>query len=112
MPEQPVPRPNFRNLEIWPLRTERLSIRPAELEDAAGLWVHRGLPEVGTWLGWHPVDREDWDATYPSKYLDYLIVERNGGYRQKRVDSAGRVHPLPPQPLRSQSPSVASRPVS
>ena len=78
MPEQPVPRPNFRNLEIWPLRTERLSIRPAELEDAAGLWVHRGLPEVGTWLGWHPVDREDWDATYPSKYLDYLIVERNG----------------------------------
>lgn len=78
MPEQPDARPNFRNLKIWPLRTERLSIRPAEPEDAAGLWAHRGLPEVGTWLGWHPVDRKDWDDTYPSKYLDYLIVENNG----------------------------------
>ena len=30
------------------------------------------------WLGWHPVDRADWDETYPSKYLDYLVVELNG----------------------------------
>ncbi|MEA5118204.1 MAG: GNAT family N-acetyltransferase [Propionicimonas sp.] len=69
--------PAFRTLP-WPLRTERLTLRPAELDDAAALWLHRGLPEVGRWLGWHPVDRADWDATYPSKYLDYLVVEHEG----------------------------------
>jgi RimJ/RimL family protein N-acetyltransferase len=67
----------FRGLK-WPLRTQRLILRPAELDDAEALWVHRGLPEVGRWLGWHPVDRADWRITYPEKYRDYLVVEHEG----------------------------------
>lgn len=68
----------FRGLVIWPLETPRLTLRPAELTDSAALWRHRGLPEVGKWLGWHPVDRADWDVTYPEKYRDYLVVELEG----------------------------------
>lgn len=78
MHEQADNSTNFRNLDIWPLHTDRLTIRPAQLEDTADLWVHRGLPEVGTWLGWHPVNRADWDATFSSKYQDTLIVESGG----------------------------------
>lgn len=77
MAHAPDSLPAFRELD-WPLRTERLLVRPAELEDGAALWRHRGLPEVGRWLGWHPVDRADWDATYAEKYLDYLVVEHEG----------------------------------
>lgn len=73
-----APVPAFRKLEIWPLETERLTLRPAELADGEVLWLHRGLPEVGMWLGWHPVDRDDWNKTYPEKHADYLVVELNG----------------------------------
>ena len=78
MPEQPDTIPAFRQLNIWPLRTERLTLRPAELSDGEVLWRHRSLPEVGMWLGWHPVDRNDWDETYAAKYADYLVVELDG----------------------------------
>lgn len=67
-------RKTFRALP-WPLETERLSIRPAALDDGEALWAYRRFPEVGTWLGWHPVDRADWDAAYADKYPDYLVVE-------------------------------------
>lgn len=67
----------FRDL-VWPRPTQRLMLRPAELDDAEALWEHRGLPEVGRWLGWHLVDRSDWHATYPEKYRDYLVVEHEG----------------------------------
>lgn len=67
----------FRSL-TWPLLTERLNLRPAELADAEALWRHRQLPDVGRWLGWHPVDHADWVNTYPEKYLDYLVVELEG----------------------------------
>ena len=72
-----IPPPAFRSLD-WPRRTERLTIRPAELTDAEAIWQHRQLPEVGKWLGWHPVDHADWLATYPKKYLDNLVVELEG----------------------------------
>ncbi len=66
--------PNFRELS-WPLRTERLVLRPAEPGDAAACWEYRRLAEVGEWLGWHPVDRADWEASYLEKHRDYLVVE-------------------------------------
>lgn len=67
----------FRELE-WPRRTQRLTLRPAEPDDAGALWEHRRLPEVGRWLGWHPIDRGDWDTTYPGRHRDYLVVEHEG----------------------------------
>ena len=78
MPKNPDTTPAFRGLNIWPLRTERLTLRPAELSDSEALWRHRRLPEVGMWLGWHPVDREDWNETYAEKHDDYLVVELDG----------------------------------
>ncbi len=59
MPQNANATPAFRKLNIWPLHTERLTLRPAELGDSEALWRHRSLPEVGMWLGWHPVDRKD-----------------------------------------------------
>ncbi len=66
MPQNANATPAFRKLNIWPLHTERLTLRPAELGDSEALWRHRSLPEVGMWLGWHPVDRKDWNETYVS----------------------------------------------
>ncbi|GAA2826285.1 RimJ/RimL family protein N-acetyltransferase [Leucobacter komagatae] len=77
MPTETPPLPPFRSLD-WPRRTERLTIRPAELTDAEAIWQHRQLPDVGKWLGWHPIDHADWIATYPEKYLDNLVVELDG----------------------------------
>ncbi len=78
MSSLPNAAPTFRELGAWPLRTARLEIRPAELEDGPALWGHRRLPEVGKWLGWHPVDRADWDESYAKKHLDSLVVECDG----------------------------------
>ncbi|PRI12336.1 GNAT family N-acetyltransferase [Leucobacter massiliensis] len=78
MPEQPQNRPRPRDLDIWPLTTERLAIRPAEPGDADALWEIYRLPEVGQWLGWWPADRADWEGLYAEKWHDYLIVERDG----------------------------------
>lgn len=78
MPQNANATPAFRKLNIWPLHTERLTLRPAELGDSEALWRHRSLPEVGMWLGWHPVDRKDWNETYAAKHADYLVVERDG----------------------------------
>src|SRR6218665_3931241 len=77
MSDAPGTVPAFRELDR-PARPARLVIRPAELDEGTALWQHRGLDEVGKWLGWHPVDRADWDATYPNKYLDTLVVEHEG----------------------------------
>jgi RimJ/RimL family protein N-acetyltransferase len=40
---------SIENVE-WPLRTERLSIRPAEESDAAAFQEYRRRPEVSDWL--------------------------------------------------------------
>jgi RimJ/RimL family protein N-acetyltransferase len=34
----------------WPIRTERLTIRPATSEDLRGIFEVRTLPEVGQWM--------------------------------------------------------------
>ncbi|RKW70558.1 N-acetyltransferase [Galactobacter caseinivorans] len=62
----------------WPVRTERLSLRRATLADMDAMWEYRRLDSVGEWLGWHPVDRADWDATFPSKLGPQLVVELEG----------------------------------
>lgn len=41
----------------WPVRTERLTIRPATVEDLAPLFEIRKRPEVSDWLPTLPTDR-------------------------------------------------------
>ncbi|GAA1778227.1 GNAT family protein [Nocardioides hankookensis] len=42
----------------WPVRTERLSIRPATLDDVDPLWRVRRIPSVFEWLGHDFSDRD------------------------------------------------------
>ena len=62
----------------WPLRTERLVLRRAEARDTDAMWEHRGRADVGEWLGWHPADRADWEASVPSRLPDTLVFELDG----------------------------------
>lgn len=63
----------------WPVRTARLTLRPAVPADAAAAWEWRGLPEVSRWLGSAPT-RADHLAGYahPRRLASTLIVERDG----------------------------------
>jgi RimJ/RimL family protein N-acetyltransferase len=62
----------------WPARTERLTIRPAELRDAAPTFAFRSLPDVALWLTSRPTDLEEWAAGFGERTEDTLIVEQDG----------------------------------
>ena len=40
----------------WPLRTARLTLRPATTDDVEATWRIRRLPEVGRWITRAPTD--------------------------------------------------------
>lgn len=75
---EPQPQPHPLDVVPWPLRTERLVLRRAETGDLDALWQHRGRADTGEWLGWHPADRADWDASAPSRLPDMLVFELDG----------------------------------
>ncbi|WP_417509769.1 GNAT family N-acetyltransferase [Microbacterium sp.] len=62
----------------WPLRTERLEIRPATPDDLGVVWGYRQLPEVNRWLGNAPQTRETFDELYlePDRLASTLIITR------------------------------------
>lgn len=62
----------------WPVRTERLEIRPATADDLAAVWEYRRLPEVNRWLGPAPQTREAFDDLYlePERLATTLIITR------------------------------------
>lgn len=75
---EPQQQPHPLDAVPWPLRTERLLLRRAEERDIDALWQHRGRADTGEWLGWHPADRADWDASVPSRLPDMLVFELDG----------------------------------
>jgi RimJ/RimL family protein N-acetyltransferase len=64
----------------WPARTDRLTIRPATLEDLDATWAFRRLPEVGEWVTWATTDREAYAELYrdPERLASCLVIERDG----------------------------------
>ena len=64
----------------WPVRTERLTIRPSTAEDADAMFDIRRLPEVADWLPILPTDRESWRERFadPEKLAVTLALELNG----------------------------------
>jgi RimJ/RimL family protein N-acetyltransferase len=77
----------------WPLRTARLSLRPAAPEDAASTWVYRQLPEVTRWLTWAETRFEQYDERFrePARLATTLLVEHGGaviGDLMLRVEDA------------------------
>ncbi len=62
----------------WPLRTERLSLRPVTMADASAMWAYRQLEEVGRWGSWHPADEADWRALLSDRLQHILVIELDG----------------------------------
>jgi RimJ/RimL family protein N-acetyltransferase len=62
-----------------PLRTERLTLRPATADDADATWTYRSLDSVGEWLTEIPTDLEAYRVTFvaPARLAATVIVEHD-----------------------------------
>lgn len=65
---------------VWPKRTERLTIRPARVDDAEAMWEYRRIEEVSTWLSAWPRDHAEWVASHsrPDRLEQGLVIEHQG----------------------------------
>ncbi|WP_372454209.1 GNAT family N-acetyltransferase [Nocardioides mangrovi] len=64
----------------WPVRTDRLTLRPATLDDVAALWRIRRIPSVHEWLG-HDFSDEARFAEMmadPDRLTTTLVIELDG----------------------------------
>lgn len=64
----------------WPVRTERLVLRPATPCDADALYAIRSAPGVDEWLTSSWRDRDDFQANYvdTERYERVVVVELDG----------------------------------
>jgi RimJ/RimL family protein N-acetyltransferase len=64
----------------WPVRTERLALRPATPEDADAIWQIRRKPGVDEWLSHTVGDRDSYVARVraPERLAVTLVVELDG----------------------------------
>ena len=64
----------------WPVRTERLSIRPAVEADLDATWRVRRIDSVRHWITSAPTDREEYAEkfTHPDRLAKTLVVELDG----------------------------------
>lgn len=64
----------------WPVRTARLSLRPATVDDVVATWRFRQLPEVSHWITQAPETLEDYREQFvdPDRLAANLIVELIG----------------------------------
>lgn len=76
MPETDASPDALLDRVTWPVHTERLTLRRADLSDAAAVWAYRRLADVGRWTSWHPADRADWDENFATRHGNHLIIAR------------------------------------
>jgi len=64
----------------WPVRTDRLTIRPATAEDTDATWAFRRLESVCQWMTAWPRDREAYAERFsdPDRLAKTLVIERDG----------------------------------
>ncbi len=65
----------------WPVRTDRLSLRPARVDDLPAVGAYRRLPEVSEWLPTAPATSDDHVARiagWPERLEKTLVVELHG----------------------------------
>ena len=77
----------------WPVRTDRLTLRPARVEDAQATWAFRRLEPVCRWLTEAPTSPESYRCTFtdPARLSSTLVVELDGrvvGDLMLRVEDA------------------------
>jgi len=65
---------------VWPVLTERLTIRRATEDDAETVWRWRRLPEVGEWITRAPRDFRIFRAQFvdPARLAVTLVAEHEG----------------------------------
>lgn len=61
----------------WPVRTDRLVLRPSTPADAEAVRRYRRLPEVYRWLGAAPEER-DWPAYFEQRLAKTVVIELDG----------------------------------
>jgi RimJ/RimL family protein N-acetyltransferase len=64
----------------WPVRTERLTFRPATADDVEAAWEFRRLPEVQEWMTTADADREQFAHRFrdPDRLSKTLVVQLDG----------------------------------
>lgn len=62
----------------WPVRTQRLTIRPATPADLDAVWVIRKRPDVSRWLPSAATDREAFIARQLEHLETCLVIEQAG----------------------------------
>jgi RimJ/RimL family protein N-acetyltransferase len=77
----------------WPVRTARLTLRPAVADDLATTWEYRRLPEVSRWLTRAPTTPEEYREQFldPDRLAKTIVVELQGqviGDLMLRVEDA------------------------
>ena len=61
----------------WPLRTARLTVRPATTDDVEATWRFRRLPQVNHWITRAPSTLADYEQQFrePARLAKTLVVE-------------------------------------
>jgi RimJ/RimL family protein N-acetyltransferase len=74
------PVPTARQALTRPVRTERLTLRPATTDDADATWKNRRLESVGEWLTEVPSDLDAYRARFadPTRLAATVVVELDG----------------------------------
>ncbi|MBA2955005.1 GNAT family N-acetyltransferase [Nocardioides sp. MAH-18] len=64
----------------WPVRTARLSLRPATPDDIKATWAYRRLAEVSEWLTHADSDRAHYAEVFldPDRLTSTLVIEHEG----------------------------------
>ena len=72
--------PQDLNAVAWPVRTDRLVLRLATVDDMESTWQIRRLPAVSQWMTSGADDREEFAATFaqPDRLAKILVVELDG----------------------------------
>ncbi len=64
----------------WPVRSERLTLRPATVDDLEATWRFRRLEAVARWMTRHPRTLEEYRQQFerPDRLSKTLVVELDG----------------------------------
>jgi hypothetical protein len=64
----------------WPVRTERLLLRPAVAGDEGAMWSYRSDAETARWLSSWPVDRASFRPSVdePDVWAGMVVIEVDG----------------------------------
>ena len=70
----------LREAVSWPVRTARVTLRPAVADDLAATWEYRRLPEVSRWLTRAPATPEEYREQFldPERLARTIVVELQG----------------------------------